>query len=60
MPDSRSMSSQPISLRVPKRQITGYLMAMDLKVPSVAQAVAAAEKWKKGLFADVYVTRETR
>jgi hypothetical protein len=28
-------------------------MVYDLKVAVVAQAVAAAQQWKKGLFADV-------
>lgn len=36
-------------------RIAGFLMALDAKVAGVAQAVAAAEKWKKGLLQQMFV-----
>lgn len=36
-------------------RIAGFLMAMDAKVAGVAQAVAAAQRWKKGLLQQMFV-----
>jgi len=36
-------------------RIAGFLMALDAKVAAVAQAVAAAQKWKKGLLQQMFV-----
>jgi type I restriction enzyme S subunit len=36
-------------------RIAGFLMALDAKVAGVAQAVAAAQKWKKGLLQGMFV-----
>ncbi|MBK7268244.1 MAG: restriction endonuclease subunit S [Flavobacteriales bacterium] len=36
-------------------RIAGFLMALDAKVAGVAQAVAAAQKWKKGLLQKMFV-----
>lgn len=36
-------------------RIAGFLMALDAKVAGVAQAVAAAERWKKGLLQQMFV-----
>jgi len=36
-------------------RIAGFLMALDAKVAGVAQAVAAAQKWKKGLLQQMFV-----
>jgi type I restriction enzyme, S subunit len=36
-------------------RIAGFLMALDAKVAGVAQAVAAAEKWKRGLLQQMFV-----
>jgi type I restriction enzyme, S subunit len=35
--------------------IAGFLMALDAKVAGVAQAVAVAQKWKKGLLQQMFV-----
>jgi len=35
-------------------RIAGFLMALDAKVAGVAQAVAAAQKWKKGLLQQMF------
>lgn len=48
------------TLRLPvaheeQEKIAGFLMALDAKVAGVAQAVAAAEKWKKGLLQQMFV-----
>lgn len=44
----------PVSLEEQSR-IAGFLMALDAKVAGVAQAVAAAQKWKKGLLQQMFV-----
>ncbi len=44
----------PTSLEEQSR-IAGFLMALDAKVAGVAQAVAAAQKWKKGLLQQMFV-----
>lgn len=49
------MSTQAKVRLEEQSRIAGSLMAFDAKVASVAQAVAAAQQWKKGLFADVRV-----
>lgn len=36
-------------------RIAGFLMALDAKVAGVAQAVAAAQRWKKGLLQQMFV-----
>lgn len=36
-------------------RIAGFLMALDAKVAGVAQALAAVEKWKKGLLQQMFV-----
>ena len=36
-------------------RIAGFLMALDAKVSGVAQAVAAVEKWKRGLLQQMFV-----
>ncbi len=36
-------------------RIAGFLMALDAKVAGVSQAVAAAQKWKKGLLQQMFV-----
>jgi type I restriction enzyme S subunit len=36
-------------------RVAGFLMALDAKVAGVAQAVAAAQKWKKGLLQQMFV-----
>lgn len=36
-------------------RIAGFLMALDAKVAGVAQAVAACQKWKKGLLQQLFV-----
>lgn len=36
-------------------RIAGFLMALDAKVAGVAQAVAAAQRWKKGLLQGMFV-----
>ncbi len=36
-------------------RIAGFLMALDAKVSGVAQAVEAAQKWKKGLLQQMFV-----
>jgi len=36
-------------------RIAGFLMALDAKVAGVAQAVAAAQMWKKGLLQQMFV-----
>jgi len=36
-------------------RIAGFLMALDAKVAGVAQAVAACQKWKKGLLQQMFV-----
>lgn len=36
-------------------RIAGFLMALDAKVTGVAQAVAAAQQWKKGLLQGMFV-----
>lgn len=36
-------------------RIAGFLMALDAKVAGVARAVAAAQKWKKGLLQQMFV-----
>ncbi|MBK7481533.1 MAG: restriction endonuclease subunit S [Flavobacteriales bacterium] len=36
-------------------RIAGFLMALDAKVAGVAQAVAAAQQWKKGLLQQMFV-----
>lgn len=36
-------------------RIAGFLMALDAKVAGVAQAVAAAQKWKRGLLQQMFV-----
>jgi type I restriction enzyme, S subunit len=36
-------------------RIAGFLMALDAKVAGVAQAVVAAQKWKKGLLQQMFV-----
>ncbi len=36
-------------------RIAGFLMALDAKVAGVAQAVEAAQKWKKGLLQQMFV-----
>ena len=33
----------------------GFLMAWDAKVAGVAQALAACQTWKKGLFQQMFV-----
>lgn len=37
-----------------QEKIAGFLMALDAKVAGVAQAVAAAQKWKKGLLQQMF------
>lgn len=44
----------PVS-REEQEKIAGFLMALDAKVAGVAQAVAAAQKWKKGLLQQMFV-----
>lgn len=36
-------------------RIAGCLMALDAKVAGVAQAVEAAQQWKKGLLQQMFV-----
>lgn len=38
-----------------QEKIAGFLMALDAKVAGVAQAVAAAQMWKKGLLQQMFV-----
>ncbi|MCB0781446.1 MAG: restriction endonuclease subunit S [Flavobacteriales bacterium] len=38
-----------------QEKIAGFLMALDAKVAGVAQAVAAAQQWKKGLLQQMFV-----
>jgi type I restriction enzyme S subunit len=46
-------------LKVPsleeQARIAGFLMALDAKVAGVAQAVAAAQQWKRGLLQQMFV-----
>jgi len=54
------MTTQPEALLeaelLAQLQSMGYVsMALDAKVAGVALAAAAAQRWKKGLFADVRV-----
>lgn len=44
----------PTSLEEQSR-IAGFLMALDAKVAGVAQAVVAAQRWKKGLLQQMFV-----
>ena len=44
----------PTSLEEQSR-IAGFLMALDAKVAGVAQSVAAAQQWKKGLLQQMFV-----
>jgi len=50
---------QGISINLPsleeQSRIAGFLMALDAKVAGVAQAVAACQKWKKGLLQQMFV-----
>jgi len=50
---------QGISINLPcleeQSRIAGFLMALDAKVAGVAQAVAAAQQWKKGLLQQMFV-----
>lgn len=47
------------TVRIPslpeQKKITSFLMALDAKVAGVAQAVAAAQQWKKGLLQQMFV-----
>ena len=45
----------PIPSLEEQSRIAGFLMALDAKVAGVAQAVAAAQKWKKGLLQQMFV-----
>ncbi|MBK9539124.1 MAG: restriction endonuclease subunit S [Flavobacteriales bacterium] len=45
----------PIPSLEEQSRIAGFLMALDAKVAGVAQAVAAAQKWKKGLLQKMFV-----
>lgn len=36
-------------------RIAGFLVALDVKVAGVAQAVAAAEKWRKGFLQQMFL-----
>ena len=38
-----------------QKEIAGYLIPLDAKVAGVAQAVAAAQRWKKGLLQQMFV-----
>jgi type I restriction enzyme S subunit len=50
-------TGMPISLPCLEEQsrIAGFLMALDAKVAGVAQAVAAAQRWKRGLLQQMFV-----
>jgi type I restriction enzyme S subunit len=45
----------PVPSLEEQSRIAGFLMALDAKVAGVAQAVAAAQKWKKGLLQGMFV-----
>jgi type I restriction enzyme S subunit len=45
----------PIPSLEEQSRIAGFLMALDAKVAGVAQAVAACQKWKKGLLQQLFV-----
>jgi type I restriction enzyme S subunit len=53
----KEMVEIPIQLPSLEEQtrIAGFLMALDAKVAGVAQAVAAAQRWKKGLLQQMFV-----
>ena len=48
-----------ITVQLPSHEeqsrIAGFLMSLDAKVAGVAQAVAAAQRWKKGLLQQMFV-----
>ena len=49
------MTTQPAASPKEQTRIAGFLMALDAKVTGVAQAVAAAQQWKKGLLQQMFV-----
>ncbi|MBL7951122.1 MAG: restriction endonuclease subunit S [Flavobacteriales bacterium] len=53
----KEMAEIPIEVPSLEEQsrIAGFLMALDAKVAGVAQAVAAAQQWKKGLLQQMFV-----
>jgi hypothetical protein len=51
----QAMTTQPAAYDREPTRIAGFLMALDAKVAGVAQAVAAAQKWKKGLLQQMFV-----
>jgi restriction endonuclease S subunit len=59
VPSLSKTTIEKITVELPsleeQARIAGFLMALDAKVAGVAQAVAAAEKWKKGLLQQMFV-----
>ena len=49
------MNNEPQPSFEKQSRIAGFLMALDAKVAGVAQAVAAAQRWKKGLLQQMFV-----
>ncbi len=45
----------PVPSLEEQSRIAGFLMALDAKVAGVAQAAAAAERWKRGLLQQMFV-----
>lgn len=55
---NRNFLSNTLKLPVSKEEqtrIAGFLMALDAKVAGVAQAVEAAQRWKRGLLQQMFV-----
>lgn len=55
---NRTFLSNTLKLPVSKEEqekIAGFLMALDAKVANVANAVEAAQRWKKGLLQQMFV-----
>jgi type I restriction enzyme S subunit len=49
------MTTQPAASPKEQTRVARFLMALDAKVAGVAQAVAAAQKWKRGLLQQMFV-----
>jgi type I restriction enzyme S subunit len=59
VPSLSKTTIEKITVELPsleeQARIAGFLMALDAKVAGVAQAVAAAQQWKKGLLQQMFV-----
>jgi type I restriction enzyme S subunit len=49
------VTTQPEALLEGQTRIARFLMALEAKVAGVAQAVAAAQQWKRGLLQQMFV-----